>query len=364
MASKRVKKKHLKLERCCALCGKRINFLYDEYTVGATKKVVCGKCISAGKETISPARPSCKTRTSAVVSPARMIQQLDQRIIGQNEAKRAISVAMWKQQLRRNGVDFPNCGLLLFGPTGCGKTALVREAATIAGLPFLCFDATSLTETGYRGKDASDILKELVIRHGRDNAQYGVIFIDELDKLAAVKGNDNRAAYSRGTQHSLLKLLDGSDYTVGDTTINCNNLLFLFGGAFTGLRTSKEADANHHTIGFCREAATSDCTSELTNEDLIRWGMEPELMGRIGRIVALNPLNKDNLRQILCCSELSFYRKYQHAFARYESTLELDEEMLASLVDRAFSLGLGARGLNALVEEALEEELLKLSEEL
>lgn len=364
MASKRTKKKRSKAQRQCALCGRKIDFIGGEYIVGLTRNLVCANCLLAAKATLPAPPPAAVQCGNSILSPTELMLDLDHKIIGQSRAKQAVAVAMWKQQMRKKGFDLPNCGLLLYGPTGCGKTALVREAANLAGLPFLCFDATTLTETGYRGKDASDVLSELVDRYGREKARFGVVFLDEVDKLAAIKGNEYRAAYSRGTQHSLLKLLDGGAFMVDGDSFSTKDILFLFGGAFSGLRTELDAAQQAHPIGFQRCCAEAEPAATLTMDDLIHWGMEPELMGRIGRIVPLHPLDKEQLRRVLLHSDLSVYRRYQIAFARQGYTAELTEEEIDALIERAIALGLGARGLNALVEEAMEGKLLQWSEEI
>ena len=362
MASKRIKKKRRKRDGQCALCGALIDFNKADYVVGITGKTVCGKCFTAGKHTIPPPLSKLESECEGVITPSALIQRLNSKIIGQDQAKRAVAVALWKQQLRAKGLDLPNSGLLLYGPTGCGKTALVREAANIAGLPFLCFDATTLTETGYRGKEASDILRELVSRFGPEKARCGVVFLDEVDKLAATKENSYRASYSRGTQHSLLKLLDGGEFTIEDASLSSKDILFLFGGAFSGLRDEKAGMLHRTPIGFCSEEVSSAKDANLTMEDLIGWGMEPELMGRIGRIVPLHPLDKTHLRSILLHSDLSVYRRYQLSFARQGYTVDFSEPEIDGLIEQASALGLGARGLNALVEERMEDKLMQWSE--
>ena len=282
-----------------------------------------------------------------------MVRELDRFIIGQDRAKRAVAVAMWKQQIRAQGMDAPpNAGLLLYGPTGCGKTALVREAAKLAKLPFISFDATSLTEAGYRGRDASEIIDDL-LAHAQDEieASAGVVFLDEIDKLAG-RGSEYHAQHQRGTQSTLLKLVEGMEIK----SLWTGDILFIFGGAFPEL-TKQESPKP--TIGF-GQMQTKEEKKELMPQDFVAYGMEAELMGRIGRCIPLHALTEDDLRRILLESELSAYRKYRTFFAQQGRTFDLDAQLVGKLVKETAKRGMGARGLNALVEEYAEPLLYEL----
>ena len=360
MAGKRFRKKRNKEWKLCPLCGEPLPQGSDERVVGKTGRAVCANCLQVSKRILDmPRKTPHKAEGCALVTPQEMIQKLDRAIIGQEQAKRAVALAMWKQQLRVNGEPLPNTGLLLYGPTGCGKTALIREAARIAGLPFLSFDATTLSEAGYRGRDAKDMVVDLVEQCGADRARHGVIFLDEVDKLAALRGNEYRAVYSRGTQHSLLKLIEGATVRVNGHPFSTENILFLFGGAFSGLR---KHEGSQNLIGFERVVFEPEEAPELTVDDFVGYGMEPELMGRIGRCVPLRALGAEELRRILLESELSVFRSYQKLFHSHGIPLELDDGEIDELVAKALRRHTGARGLNAMVEEWLEPKLLQLSE--
>lgn len=294
-------------------------------------------------------------KSGSVLTPQQLMQQLDRAIIGQERAKRALSVALWKQQLRAKGYDIPNPGLLLFGPTGCGKTALVREAARAANLPFIIYDATTLTETGYKGNNAVDIIKDLKSRVDGD-VRYAVVYLDEIDKVAA-RGNESRREYSRGTQHALLKLVEGTEVD----GVSTDKMLFLYSGAFTGMSKGAERKACR-TIGFDRPEEQDENQDEFLPSDFVAFGMELELMGRISRCVPIEPLTEDDLRNILLSSRLSHFQKYRTFFMIHGQTLELDEDTREAIVQKALERGLGARGLNALLEEWIEPKLMKLAE--
>ena len=176
MAGKRIRKKKLKFD-ICPLCGKQIPSDPSKRVVGRTGQAVCAVCLSTSSRILEmPRKTNSSPVPTGIITPREMVRRLNKSIIGQEDAKQAISVAFWKQQMRASGKVLPNSGLLLYGPTGCGKTALVQEAAKIANLPVVVFDATTLSEAGYRGRDAADMIIDLVERYGRERATYGVVF--------------------------------------------------------------------------------------------------------------------------------------------------------------------------------------------
>jgi len=207
------------------------------------------------------------------------------------------------------------------------------------------------------------MVTDLVDRFGSERAVYGIIFLDEVDKLAAVKGNEYRGAYSRGTQHSLLKLVEGYDTAIGSDTFYTGNILYVFGGAFSALWSEKENILTRKQIGFERIYEAPKPVSCFANQDFINFGMEPELMGRIGRCVPLQALTSSDMKQILLDSSLSVYRNYQEFFRSHGQELVLDPSEIDALIQHAVEQKMGARGLNMLVEQWVEPKLLALSEE-
>lgn len=368
MANKRIRKKRSAEWGKCPLCGRPLPADEGQRVVGSTGRAVCTRCLETAQKLITLPLAISKVTAEAptpVLSPSDVLAELDRSIIGQEEAKKAVVMALWKQSLRTRGEELPNASLLLYGPTGCGKTALIREAARLMGLPFLSFDATSISETGYRGRDAVEMIHDLVQRCNASKAAHGVIFIDELDKIAARGGNENRAAHCRGTQYSLLKLIEGMEVDVDGGTIFTDGILFLFGGAFSDLTRKKPAVHKKVPIGFEREEAEFEENGlvDLTPEDFVSFGLEAELMGRVGRCVQLNALTKEQLRKILLESDLSVFRHYQNFFQRKGRKLSMDEATLDALAEKALIRGMGARGLNALVEEWIQPKLAELAEE-
>ena len=371
MSSKRVKKKKANEWSNCPLCGNILPKNPALRVVGSTGRSICRSCSRTAALIDSlDAEVSPRKKVAAhlpIPAPSDVLSELDEVIIGQENAKRAVVMALWKQLRRRNGDNIPNASLLLYGPTGCGKTALIREAARIMDIPFISADATSISETGYRGRDAADLVKDLVESCGSvEKAAYGVVFVDEFDKLAADKSNDYRASFCRGTQFSFLKLIEGTDISVEDEVINTGNILFLFGGAFSTLTNPEKVKPENRSIGFLWESQqpTTDNPSALTPEDFVAFGMEPELMGRVGRCVALSPLTEESMKQILLESKLSVYRKYKTYFREKGKSLAMSKAETTELVQKALARGMGARGLNALVEEWIEPKLADLAEEI
>jgi len=351
-------------KRTCALCGKTFPALGNFGVVGITGRAACNTCLNSMRpDSNEQKRSQTGNQITKILTPQEMIQKLNESIIGQDRAKYAVAVALWKQQLRAAGNPFvPKSNLLLYGPTGCGKTAIVREACKIAGLPFISFDATSLSETGYRGKDAQDMIKELYARFSEHpKLPYGVVFLDEVDKLAA-KGNESRSSYTRGTQHTLLKLIEGVDVTCEITTLSTENMLFIFGGAFTSLASQKNDHLPKRSIGFLQASAPASSSGDITISDFIHYGMEPELLGRVGRYIPVNALTKVELKQILLESKTSVFLKYQEFFIRHKVHLTLCEAWVEKILNEALERGMGARGLFTLVEEAVEPLLFRLAE--
>ena len=340
----------------CALCKGFINILDNDYVVGSTGRMVCRGCLEMSFHILEASKGTEKENVSAPsITPQYIVQEVNKAIIGQEQAKSAVALAVWKRMLRANGDNFvPRTNLLLYGPSGCGKTAIIREAARIAGLPFLAVDATGITETGYRGKNAADIVTDLLTGFkGHPHVRHAIIFIDEVDKLSA-HGADWRQAYCQGTQHALLKLVEGMEVTVDGMTINSTDLLFLFGGAFGRMQEARKCAA---PIGFVRSEPSCPSVTQHTAEDFCAYGMERELMGRIGRFVPVEQLTTEQMKRILTESSLSAFVKYKKFFRAHKVRLKLPDELVEQLACESVAQGTGARGLDGAVE-ALVQPLL------
>lgn len=345
----------------CALCKGFINILDNDYVVGSTGRMVCRGCLEMSFHILEASKETEKENVSAPsITPQYIVQEVNKAIIGQEQAKSAVALAVWKQILRANGDNaVPRTNLLLYGPSGCGKTAIIREAARIAGLPFLAVDATGITETGYRGKNAADIVTDLLTGFkGHPHVRHAIIFIDEVDKLSA-HGADWRQAYCQGTQHALLKLVEGMEVTVDGMTINTTDLLFLFGGAFGRMREERKCAA---PIGFVRSEPSCPSVTQHTAEDFCAYGMERELMGRIGRFVPVEQLTTEQMKRILTESSLSAFVKYKKFFRAHKVRLKLPDELVEQLACESVAQGTGARGLDGAVEALVQPLLYALAE--
>lgn len=342
----------------CALCKREINILEADYVVGTSGRFACRECLKTAFHVLEIPRKEEVAVPTTPITPQYIIRELEKAVIGQEKAKEAVALAIWKQLLRANGdKSVPRANLLLYGPSGCGKTAIIRQAARIAGLPFLIVDATTITETGYCGKDAADIVTDLLAAFGdHPHVNHAVVFIDEADKLSAY-GSEYRQAYSQGTQHALLKLVEGMEFIINGQTVNTAELLFLFGGTFGRMRQEKCTDP----IGFVRDEPHR-AANERTAEDFCAYGMERELMGRIGRFVPVEQLTIEQLKLILIQSNLSTFVKYKKFFRAHKVRLILSDELAEKLAQEAVAQGTGARGLDGAVEELMQPLMYRLAE--
>ncbi|EKV57753.1 ATP-dependent Clp protease ATP-binding subunit ClpX [Brachyspira hampsonii] len=325
-----------------------------------------------------------KSSKSNILTPKEIVAQLDKTVIGQDEAKKALAVHAYLHCLRINGnKDIPfRSNILMIGPTGVGKTYLVKTLADILGLPFARADVTTLTETGYVGDDVEVVLYNLYRKANGDleHAQHGIVFLDEVDKIAKADAHQSTTGNpsDKAVQEALLSMMNGEDIRVpefGDRRMmhssdgilmNTKNILFIFGGAFVGLddiikmRLKGESSLGFGSNAVINKLQKNRILSQVDVKDIEKYGMIPEFIGRIPIIVTLNDLTKENLKDILTKTSESPIIKYTEFFKSIGKKLVVTSEAINFIVDKASSMNMGARSLKSIVETAMVNILFNL----
>lgn len=359
----------------CKFCGAEVE---DTEIIFGTSTNICIECVELCNNIIENKNDNSLSTLENTLKPTEIKQKLDEYIIGQDRAKKIISVAVYNHYKRilkkhKNEVDIQKSNIVLLGPTGCGKTLIVKTIASLLNVPLVVVDATSLTQAGYVGGNVEDMLTSL-IKEANDDiklAEHGIIFIDEIDKIAS-KDDDNRTrdVSGKGVQQSLLKIIEGTEINIsGDdkklfsptssTVINTKNILFIVGGSFDGLDKIISERLNKNDIGFGHSAKKEKIDSDLVKftkqEDLVSFGLIPEFIGRLQVIAVLQKLSEESLVKVLKEPKDSLIKQYQALLEIDNIKLDFEDLAIKKIARIAMKRNTGARGLKSIIEDSMLE---------